>query len=81
MKIAINGFGRIGRAFLKNTLPYEEIEVVYINDLSSKENLAYLFNNDSIYREKYDFDVNEKGFLFNNNQIIFSQEKEIEKLN
>ena len=81
MKVAINGFGRIGRAFLKNTLPYEEIEVVYINDLSSKENLAYLFNNDSIYREKYDFDVNEKGFLFNNNQIIFSQEKEIEKLN
>lgn len=81
MKVAINGFGRIGRAFLKNTLPYEDIEVVYINDLSSKENLAYLFNNDSIYKEKYDFDVNEKGFLFNNNQIIFSQEKEIDKLN
>ena len=81
MKVAINGFGRIGRAFLKNTLPYEDIEVVYINDLSSKENLAYLFNNDSIYKEKYDFDVNEKGFLFNNRQIIFSQEKEIDKLN
>ncbi|MEK7120197.1 MAG: glyceraldehyde 3-phosphate dehydrogenase NAD-binding domain-containing protein, partial [Patescibacteria group bacterium] len=48
-KIAINGFGRIGRNFLRQILNYPEIEVVAINDLGSVENLAYLFKYDSVY--------------------------------
>ena len=37
VRIAINGFGRIGRVFLRSVLKHPNIEVVAINDLSSSE--------------------------------------------
>ena len=49
VKIAINGFGRIGRQSLKIALEKDSIEVVAINDLSDIDNLAYLFKHDSAY--------------------------------
>jgi glyceraldehyde 3-phosphate dehydrogenase len=48
-RIAINGFGRIGRAFLKLALMRPELEVVAINDLGDVENAAYLLRFDSAY--------------------------------
>lgn len=50
IKVAINGFGRIGRCFLRRALEGEDIEVVMINDLQCAEELAYLFKYDSVYR-------------------------------
>ncbi len=48
IKVAINGFGRIGRAFLKLAyVKYPEIEIVAINDLGDIENLAYLLKYDT----------------------------------
>ncbi len=49
VKIAINGFGRIGRAAFKVAFEHEEIEVVAVNDLGEIENLAYLLKYDSVY--------------------------------
>lgn len=50
VKIAINGFGRIGRAALKIALEHAgEIEIVAINDLGDVENLVYLLRYDSVY--------------------------------
>ena len=49
MKIAINGFGRIGRVFLKQALGNPDFEIVAINDLADKDNLLYLLEHDSIY--------------------------------
>ncbi|HEY5463142.1 MAG TPA: glyceraldehyde 3-phosphate dehydrogenase NAD-binding domain-containing protein [Hanamia sp.] len=48
-KIAINGFGRIGRASLKVIMDTPELEVVAINDLLTIENAAYLLKYDSVY--------------------------------
>lgn len=48
-KIAINGFGRIGRAALKVIMETPELEVVAINDLLTIENAAYLLKYDSVY--------------------------------
>ncbi len=48
-KIAINGFGRIGRASLKVILEKPELELVAVNDLLSIENAAYLLKFDSVY--------------------------------
>jgi glyceraldehyde 3-phosphate dehydrogenase len=48
-KIAINGFGRIGRAAFKIILDTPLLEVAAINDLVSVENLAYLLKYDSAY--------------------------------
>ncbi|NHA04928.1 type I glyceraldehyde-3-phosphate dehydrogenase [Mucilaginibacter sp. HC2] len=50
MKIAINGFGRIGRIFLRNILAKAGIEVVAINDLTDTQTLAHLFKYDSVHR-------------------------------
>ncbi len=50
LKVAINGFGRIGRAFLKLAWERPEIEIVAVNDLGSIESLAYLLKYDTVYR-------------------------------
>jgi glyceraldehyde 3-phosphate dehydrogenase len=48
-RIAINGFGRIGRLFLKSALESDSMEVVAINDLGDVLNLAYLLEYDTVY--------------------------------
>ena len=55
-KIAINGFGRIGRAALKIIFNTPGLEVVAVNDLMSLENAAYLLKHDSVYGN-YENDV------------------------
>lgn len=50
VKVGINGFGRIGRAFLKQAWERNDIEIVGINDLGSLESLAYLLKYDTVYR-------------------------------
>ena len=50
VRIAINGFGRIGRVFLRSVLKHPSIEVVAINDLSSSETMSHLFKYDSVHR-------------------------------
>ncbi len=49
MKVAINGFGRVGRAFFKLASRESSIEIVAVNDLSDKANLEYLLKYDSVY--------------------------------
>jgi glyceraldehyde 3-phosphate dehydrogenase len=49
VKVAINGFGRIGRSFLRACLEKEGIEVVAINDLTDTKTLAHLFKYDSVH--------------------------------
>ena len=56
IRVAINGFGRIGRTFFKMAMESEEIEIVAINDLGDIENLAYLLKYDTAYG-KSDFDI------------------------
>ena len=50
IRIAINGFGRIGRLFLRAVYDNPNFEIVAINDLGSVGNLAYLLQYDSVYR-------------------------------
>ncbi len=48
-KVAINGFGRIGRNAFKIAATHEELEIVAINDLTAPSTLAYLLKHDSNY--------------------------------
>lgn len=50
LRIAINGAGRIGRAFYKVAANHEELEVVALNDLGDIKNIAYLLKYDTAYR-------------------------------
>ncbi|MGR3912723.1 MAG: type I glyceraldehyde-3-phosphate dehydrogenase [Candidatus Rhabdochlamydia sp.] len=79
MKIAINGFGRIGRLVLRTLLEdnTSHIEVVAINDLASPENLAYLLQYDSIHRKfPLKVEVQENKLIVGERSIQILQEKD-----
>ena len=80
-KIAINGFGRIGRAALKIIIETPGLEVVAVNDIMSIENAAYLFKYDSVYGVfKYEMSIRDPYLLINDKKIQFVSEKEPEQL-
>lgn len=61
IRVAINGFGRIGRAFFKIALEdSKEVKIVAVNDLTDPENLAYLLRYDTVYG-RYDKPVKVVG--------------------
>jgi len=51
IKIAINGFGRIGRTFFRLASKRPELKIIAINDLGDLDNLIYLLKHDSVYGE------------------------------
>src|SRR3989344_2267656 len=80
-KIAINGFGRIGRAFFKLALTKKELEILAINDLGDIDNLAYLLQYDSAYgRYGKEVSVKEKEgkkyIYVDGREVLFLQEKD-----
>lgn len=60
IKVGINGFGRIGRAFLKVAWERPEIEIVAVNDLGDIANMAYLLKYDTVYRA-WDREISVEG--------------------
>jgi len=80
-KIAINGFGRIGRLFFRQALNESSLEVVAINDLGDLGNLAYLLKHDTVYRDfpgeiKTEIKGNENYLVIDGNKIRVLQEKD-----
>jgi len=81
MKIAINGFGRIGRIFLRRILTKPGIEVVAINDLTDTATLAHLFKYDSVHRGfTGDVSFDDQHLIVNNNKIKILTERDPAKL-
>lgn len=80
-KIAINGFGRVGRLFLRQALNERKIEIVVINDLGDIKNLAYLLKYDTVYgKYEKEVKVNAGNLIVNGKKIKFLQEKDPAKL-
>ena len=75
-RIAINGFGRIGRIFFRCAFGNPELEFVAVNDLGSPENMAYLLKYDTVYGN-YDKSVEAKNgaLIVNGKEIKIFQEK------
>lgn len=70
IKVGINGFGRIGRAFLKIAWERPEIELVAVNDLGDVANMAYLLKYDTVYREwKHDIKVEGDNLVIDGKKI------------
>lgn len=80
-KVAINGFGRIGRAFLKIAWERPEIEIVAVNDLGSIDSLAYLLKYDTVYRT-WNHEITHDGthIIIDGKKVLFVQEKDTTKL-
>lgn len=77
LKVAINGFGRIGRAFLKVAVKRPELEIVAVNDLGDINNLAYLLKYDSAYgKSDLDIKTENNSFIINGKNILFTQQKD-----
>lgn len=81
VKVAINGFGRIGRNALKILLERHDVQVVAINDLTDAKTLAHLLKHDSSYGE-YDKKVSstEDSIMVNSREIKVFAEKDPENL-
>ncbi len=80
IRVAINGFGRIGRAFLKVAREREEIEVVAVNDLGDIKNMAYLLKYDTVYRTS-PFDVTavegtDPYLMIDGKKVLFISQKD-----
>lgn len=75
--VGVNGFGRIGRYFVRMALLQSDIQVALVNDLADVKTLAHLFKYDSIHgRNPLKFEVRDTSLVFENGkQIVFSQER------
>lgn len=76
-RVAINGLGRIGRAYFRQAWERKEIEIVAVNDLGSHENLAYLLKYDTVYKRAA-FSVETKGeqLYVDGKEVKFFSEKD-----
>ncbi len=80
-RVAINGFGRIGRAFFKLAVERPELEIVAINDLGNLDNLAYLLRHDSVYGNfGKEVEVKDGKLVVAGKPFIFMSEKDATKL-
>ncbi len=77
LKLAINGFGRIGRLVFREALTHDEFEVVAVNDLTDAGQLAHLLKYDSVHGI-YDAEVSaeEDAFIVNGKRIRVISEKD-----
>src|SRR6185436_12468368 len=80
-KVAINGFGRIGRNAFKIAFDRADLDIVAINDLTDTKTLAYLLKHDSnygAYNRKVEFDDN--NIIVDGLKIPVTAEKDPTKL-
>lgn len=87
IKVAINGFGRIGRAVLKIAWGKPELEIVAINDLGSIDSLSYLLQYDTVYGKwgkNIEIEKDETGLnsfiIIDSKKIKYISEKDTTKL-
>ena len=78
-RIAINGFGRIGRNLFRLLINHPEIEVVAINDIADNKTMAHLIKYDSIHGVlPYDVSFDEHSIIVNGKHYPFFHEKKID---
>jgi len=81
IKVAINGFGRIGRVSFRMMMQRDNIDVVAINDLSDSHTLAHLLKYDSVHGIfNGDIKSEEGAIIVNGNRIAIYAEKNPENL-
>lgn len=77
VRVAINGFGRIGRGFTRAAHGRDGIEIVAINDLAPADNLAYLLKYDTVYgRAKFSVAAGKKAIVIDGVNVPVLSEKD-----
>lgn len=81
IRVAINGFGRIGRVYFRNAILNPQIEIIAINDVTDIETLAHLLKYDSIHRAfPGDIKIEGKDLLVNGKKIKIVSAKDPSQL-
>lgn len=81
IRIAINGFGRIGRNLFRLLLNHPQIEVVAINDIADTKTMAHLVKYDSIHGVlPFEVSSDKNGIIVDGKHIPFFHEKSITNL-
>lgn len=81
IRVAINGFGRIGRLILRLGLKSKNIEFVAVNDITDAKTLVHLLKYDSVHRTMPDnIEALENSFLVNGEEVKVLREKDPSKL-
>jgi glyceraldehyde 3-phosphate dehydrogenase len=81
-RIAINGFGRIGRNLFRLLLNHPSIEVAAINDIADNKTMAHLVKYDSIHGVlPYNVSADENNLIVDGKSFLFFHEREISNLN
>lgn len=81
-RIAINGFGRIGRNLFRLLLNHPSIEVIAINDIADNRTMAHLIKYDSIHGIlPYEVSFDDQSIIVDGKGYLFYHEKEINNLN
>ena len=81
LKVAINGFGRIGRMVLRAGLAHQDIDFVAINDLTDPSTLAHLLKYDSSQGKlQADLSGTEHSLILNGKEVQIYQERDASKL-
>jgi glyceraldehyde 3-phosphate dehydrogenase len=81
IRVAINGFGRIGRTFFRLAYGNPNFEIVAVNDLGDPANLAYLLEYDSVYgRSPFSVEVKDGSLLIQGKPVSIVQERDPLKL-
>jgi glyceraldehyde 3-phosphate dehydrogenase len=77
IRVAINGFGRIGRGFARCAHANKNIEIVAINDLAPSDNLAYLLKYDSVYgRASFPVEAGKDSIVIDGKEVPVFAEKD-----
>ena len=77
IKVGINGFGRIGRTFFRESLSEDDLQIVAINDIAPIETMAHLIKYDSIHGVlPFSVSYNADYLYVGNHQIKYSQAKD-----
>lgn len=77
VRVAINGFGRIGRNFFRTAYGNEKCEIVAINDLTDAKTLAHLLKYDSVHgRFDHDVSVTENALIVDGQSIRITKERD-----
>jgi glyceraldehyde 3-phosphate dehydrogenase len=80
-KIAINGFGRIGRLVFRHLMTLDELEVVAVNDVMPLDNLVYLLQHDSVHEDPHlTIDAHEDTLYWGDRAIRYTTIREPAKL-
>ena len=77
VRVAVNGFGRIGRLVFRHLMKNDNLEVVAVNDIASLDNLLYLLKYDSVQRDpEEEIQQNGDGFRYKGRQVRFTSERD-----